>query len=136
MPVLVLAGLILFAVGVAAWVVKPLLHSATEAVGVVATILVGAAQAVGACYQLACEQASNSDQLKALVGEPLSFPPLEQVRFLTSNDPLAIEFTFSVSGPQETADARATCKHDGVNWQLVHMHVTSGDGQSFELTQP
>jgi len=89
------------------FVVKPAMETAMQGFGAaVSAVAQGVGEFVAAEYEVACFSIEQDPQVIAHLGEPIEFPTLEQVRWPTAQQADELTFTFTVSGPQGSGDAR------------------------------
>ena len=89
------------------FVVKPAVERTVQGLAQLATtVAAGVGEFVAAEYEVARFSIEQDPQVIAHLGEPLEFPPLEQVQWPSAQKADELNFTFTVTGPRGSGEAR------------------------------
>lgn len=121
--------------GMCGWlVVKPALEIALRGSGgAISAVVQAVATAAEMMHDAACHRVAQAVPAQALLGEPLVFAPVADVRWLSSDRPDTLEFEFEVAGATSKGMVRATAHFSGYTPEFTQLLLTTDDGMVYEL---
>jgi hypothetical protein len=130
------ALLLLLALGY--FVVKPqaerIVKGALEIANTLLTsILQGLSALVVRLFNDACRRVEQSDEVKALLGDPIQCAPIEQTEWIDAQGRQEFEFKFKITGPKGTGQAHVVATATEKEFKITRIEVTGPGGETVTL---
>ena len=127
------ALLVLLALGY--FVVKPqaerIVNGALEIANTALTsILKGLSALVVRLFDDACRRVEKSDEVKALLGDPIQCAPIEQTEWIDTQGRQELEFRFKITGPKGAGQAHVIATATEAGFEITLIEVTGPGGET------